>query len=219
MAVAVVALVMAASGAALASSDQAFSAKKHHKGGARGLRGPRGATGRPGATGPTGPTGAAGPAGPIGPTGPAGAPGANGISAAAFSVYRDLAHITAASLGTATDAATLAGLPAGTYLISAKLTMLTSDANDHTVSCMLSAGTGGATGVNRDDAFAAMGTGTGQSTTAPMAMQLLHTFADTGSATVGCYDNTGSTDLNATRVRVTAVQVATATATTLPNAP
>ena len=83
--------------------------------GPTGPQGPAGAGGPQGATGPQGPTGPQGATGPQGPTGPRG-------PSSATEVYRD-ADVTLA-LNTDVTVATLASLPAGSYVIFAKTTVM-----------------------------------------------------------------------------------------------
>jgi hypothetical protein len=96
MVVAVIALVFAATGGALAATSSNDGAshtgslavarvsktkpKAKVKAGPRGPAGPAGKNGAPGATGPAGPAGATGPTGAVGPAGPAGTNGTNGTN-------------------------------------------------------------------------------------------------------------------------------------------
>jgi hypothetical protein len=93
-AIAVIALVFAATGGAFAATSgtshgpsskgtliaRTSKAKSKAKAGPRGPAGAKGATGPAGPSGPAGPGGAAGPAGPVGPAGGPGIAGSNGQS-------------------------------------------------------------------------------------------------------------------------------------------
>jgi hypothetical protein len=119
-AVAVVALVLAASGTATAAHFLISSTKQISPKVLKSL------TGRTGKAGKIGPIGKPGPAGGIGLPGAPGAPGAPGGPgpagpSAATEVFRDAGPTEAPIAGT--TVATLAALPAGAYLVTAETTM------------------------------------------------------------------------------------------------
>jgi hypothetical protein len=156
--------------------------------GPTGPTGPRGATGP---TGPKGPTGARGPTGPKGSTGPTGP--SNATSAKANLV----------SIGTtATTVATLA-LPAGSYVLNAKLYIRAQSAGDfsYLANCTFTAGA--------DSDFAqagAVSTG-GIDGNMPMSLVVLHTFASPGSATLSCSRQGSAPTMFADDVVITAIAV------------
>jgi hypothetical protein len=117
--------------------------------GTRGPRGPAGTAGAQGARGPVGETGPAGPAGPAGatgpsgstgPAGPAGDPGATGPRGPSDAIVGfDDAGGTFGDPGVPTTISTLANVPAGRYVYTAKfnVTSAPSTGGPYTVSCQL----------------------------------------------------------------------------------
>jgi hypothetical protein len=100
--------------------------------GAKGATGPKGATGAAGSKGATGATGARGATGPQGPAGPAGSPaGAYGTVNGAISLSDGQAHAVLTSSPVTV---------AGTYLVTASITMLVST-GDY-VGCYVANGAG-----------------------------------------------------------------------------
>ncbi len=107
--------------------------------GPMGPAGPQGLTGATGAAGVTGPAGAIGPMGPAGPQGLTGATGPAG-AAGSSNLFINSGFSGVATLTTSgTLVASLANLPAGSYLLSAKVTigLNSSGAQDY---CTLSVG-------------------------------------------------------------------------------
>ena len=98
------------------------------------LIGPQGPQGPIGPQGPAGPQGPTGPVGPSGPTGPQGPAGPSGVSHA----WIDKAGFVAIG-PTDTMVASLT-VPAGTYLIFGKTTLINGDSNPGVGVCKLSSG-------------------------------------------------------------------------------
>jgi Collagen triple helix repeat (20 copies) len=95
-----------------------------------------GQQGPPGPAGPAGPAGAAGQTGPMGPAGPAGPAGTSGAAHAYFAT-----DSTLIGSGSSGDVTTLAGLPAGTYLVWADVE-LSGNNDTATAECGLYNGSG-----------------------------------------------------------------------------
>jgi Collagen triple helix repeat (20 copies) len=110
------------------------------KRGARGVSGAQGARGAVGETGPAGPAGATGPSGDAGPTGLAGTPGATGPRGPSDAIIGfDDAGGTFGDPGVPTLISTLANVPVGRYVYTAKfnVTSAPSTGGPYTVSCQL----------------------------------------------------------------------------------
>ena len=111
------------------------------KNGARGTRGIRGARGPNGATGPPGVAGATGPSGSRGATGPTGPTGNTGPSNA-FEVFNTgPVPITGTDTESATSLATLSAVPAGSYVLTARVQLNGSTTTAARVLCTASLGT------------------------------------------------------------------------------
>lgn len=110
-------------------------------------------TGPKGDPGPAGPAGPAGPTGPSGPTGPQGPAGASGTSHAYFATDSHTIDVESSTNVHGQVFDTLAGLPAGTYLVWATVTN-EPNGNDtsHPLFCWL-LGTGGVNPTPNGDGF------------------------------------------------------------------
>ena len=226
MGVALVALVIAASGGAYAAvrvSSPTISACVRHRGGglytahrcARGdarvawnVTGPRGPSGETGARGATGSPGPAGAQGSIGSQGTPGPPGATGPSDA-FSGHKD-------GPVTITDTpSTLASLPipsAGRYVIFAKTELLADAFNGEPVQCELLAGE-----VERDGSRVNTDADHSVSTLAPeqtVTLSVVHESRKADTADLQCSGPFGGA--SASDIKITAIRVGTVTNTTLP---
>jgi len=114
------------------------------KTGVRGLRGPRGAAGNSGANGPAGPAGNPGPQGATGPkgaTGPAGATGPPGPSDSLEAVNAGPVTITGTDNASANSLATRADVPAGSYLLTARVQLTGPATTAARIFCTASLGT------------------------------------------------------------------------------
>ena len=122
--------------------------------GQRGLRGVTGATGPTGPTGQQGPTGAHGPTGDDGPTGPVGPTGARGVtgsdgtdgakgatgSTGTSGISRGLYRAATGPVPIGNVATSLTpdlGLSAGSYVLSAKLSLIGDSATGALVTCSI----------------------------------------------------------------------------------
>ena len=158
-------------------------------------RGPRGKQGK---RGPRGPVGARGPIGPIGPAGPVG-------PSNVFEAVNN-GPTTSTADGTEKTVATLANLPAGAYAITAK-------ANITRLAGGLP-GVGGCTLTAETDSDGGNTTlQNGLSIGSTVSTQLTHTFAGTGTVSLSCTANGGTSQWLASQNRIMAVKVATATRT------
>jgi hypothetical protein len=210
--VAVVALVAATSGSAIAASAITGSqikdgtigvkdlsgkalAKLH---GARGARGPAGNAGAQGPKGDTGPQGLKGVTGATGATGAKGAKGDTGPSDA-FSFFHD-APIALPNTGTPLSAP----LAAGSYVIVAKFWFDNDTNATSRPRCTLTADTDSDTGMlgtstNAASDDAAMGT-----------LTVVHTFAQAGTVTLGCSAGS-SPPATLNNVKITAITIGSLT--------
>lgn len=174
--------------------------------GARGPAGPagptgaRGPTGMSGAQGLTGSRGAAGAAGASGPAGPNGAEGTSGVGSAHYD-YADTTYFPAAD--SFQTLATVPNLPAGSYLLMAKLVLVDdSQANpsaiEYVTTCRLAAQS------SSDEVQTLMAGGDGGNPSeTTVALEVADTFTSAGPATVQC-DN-GNEDVYARNVKVIAI--------------
>ncbi len=164
--------------------------------------GPRGRTGSAGPGGPTGPTGAAGAAGATGATGAAGATGPRGPSDG-FSAQSgtDIMAFVANTDQTVQSV----NLPAGKYVVTAKVVANNNDATDRVYGCSLKLGT-----AVIDDLFDTTDLDIQGALNADRSVASLTgagTLAAAGSATLVC--KTTSPSGNWLGRSITAVQVAT----------
>lgn len=203
MAVAVVALVVALGGTAVAAHevlapansvnsaaviDHSLQQQDFKKGLL--LAGPAGPAGHAGSAGPAGPAGSAGSAGPAGPAGPIG-------PSNAFVHYQTgPVHFDG---GPAVAITTLAIPAAGTYMLWAK-TYVTSSGIGDNVTCDLTAGG------DIDRASADIENGKPES----MAMNVAHVFTGPGTAVLSC-STPGGTGMAANFATVSGIQVASLT--------
>jgi hypothetical protein len=173
--------------------------------GPQGTTGATGATGAQGAAGPQGATGAQGPAGPQGPQGPAGAQGPAG-TASASEAFRS--GDQALSQGVDQTVATLANIAPGSYLVIAKTTLADiGNQNADTVTCTLDAGNG-----VTNSAQSEIGKQKDGALHATVSMQLVKTFASSGSAVLSC-NYAGNSTVVARYTSIIAVQVTAASRT------
>lgn len=227
MVIALLALVVATAGSAdatgvisVSSAHVTHKKTKHKKtkkkpaprllrgpAGPQGLSGPQGSPGQAGASGQTGAAGSAGLQGGTGQTGQTGQTGATGIGPA-YGAFRDgFVGIESTNSKTPTVIATLKNLPAGSYSISAKTSVETSDKHDHLVLCKLAAGG------DFDEASAELGeeAGKGDVKRATLPMQVLHTFATTGEAQVTCYATESAFFIGTIMTKIQALRVSSIT--------
>lgn len=135
-------------------------------------RGPRGKRGAPGAKGATGAPGT---------PGTPGTPGAVGPSTVYAAHHDAEIDIKTASAGSPLTVATLSGLPAGSYAIQAKLNASSETASEDFTKCTLVAED------SSDYADDYLGDKNfGNSFRAVFALQVVHTFASGGSASIQC---------------------------------
>lgn len=131
--------------------DGSLAAKDLSSTARRSLAGRIGPTGPPGVPGPAGSAGAAGPAGPIGPTGTAGVEGARGPTGPAGpggTARRAIKTNNHPVDGSA--AVTLSAVPAGSYAVSARTTVIIASDGPEAVTCFLKAGN---TEIDRQNIF------------------------------------------------------------------
>ena len=202
------ALVFAMCGGAVAANHYLISSTKqispkvlkklrgaHGTTGARGVPGASGAPGVPGAPGAPGGTGKEGPRGPS-------------------DVYEvRLAKSSAEVEAETYKSLTLAGLPAGTYSISAKATIWPRGTAVGTSNCVLEAGT------DNDSGWTP--TNTANTFYVTVDTELSHTFAGVGSVTMSCtagnkwvlYEEPGEADTRIVAVGVASRHVSVSSAT------
>ena len=189
--------------------------------GTRGDTGPKGqtgATGSTGATGASGPQGPAGPAGSVGPAGPAGSVGATGSqgpqgvqgipgqqgdrgpsdvyavnSPTQINVYGGSGPVSVAQLS----------LPAGSFLIYAKVTLLNFNDPSSEIDCTLTAGADVDTSSVRLENTIS-GNPAANTTTIPLLLP--HEFTTAGTASLDCSGQYGAT--YATNARIAAIETA-----------
>lgn len=169
--------------------------------GATGAQGPQGGTGAQGNTGAPGADGAQGPQGPAGAQGPTGPQGPRGPSDAR-EVHRD-ADVNLPDGATVT-LATMTNVAAGSYVVTAKTTLLQLSGGDgamQAMSCTLDAG-GGSTDTAETDPHANRAT---------LNMQLVVTFAAPGPIVLRCMRDTGKGNYVAHGTKIIVVQVENAT--------
>ena len=202
--VATLALVFAMSGGALAAKHYLINSTKQIN--------PKVLKKLKGNTGKTGITGATGPGGPQGPAGANGTNGTNGIGPA-FSAFHDgSVEITSNDSASPTNVATLSSLPAGKYVVNAKLyTYDTNSASEDIVICRLSAGGDSDEIVTHTSSSAKAGYA---DSIATFPLQVVHQFNGTGSVSVACYFSTGANkSVYANHTKITAIQVSSLTNT------
>ena len=169
--------------------------------GGAGRPGPQGAQGPQGTQGQAGPQGAIGAQGPQGPAGPQGRAGPRGPSDAR-EVHRD-ADVTLPDGATLT-VATMSNVAAGSYVVTAKTTLVQvsgGDGHDPNVICTLDAG-GGSTDTAENDP---------RINRATLTMQLVVTLAAPGPIVLRCARDTDKGVYVAHATKIIAVQVASAT--------
>lgn len=158
---------------------------------------------------PAGPAGPAGPKGDKGDKGAQGNTGPEGPSTAYGAFHDELILLEDHTSGSPLTVATLSGLPAGSYAIQAKLVADSESSTEDYTSCTLAA-----EGDN-DNADDYLGTGqTGDSYRAVFAMQVLHTFSGTGSATISCYHSDPTELAFVKEIKITAIKLGSIAANT-----
>lgn len=218
MAVALVALVTAASGgayAAVGSSPSTISACVRHGGGGlyaahRCEHGDRRLTWN--AAGPEGPAGAQGPIGPQGAAGPAGAIGPSD----AFAARKDgpvALTVDATGRGPVNTIASLPIPRAGSYVIFAKAELANDLQSTTNSTCQLIAGDPGS------DSLANSDTDTGRWTIdagsrVVISLNVVHQYTGAGTADLRCEPTNGAS--SAARIRITAIRLGSVTDATLP---
>ncbi len=174
-----------------------------------GKRGPAGTAGPAGKAGANGVAGAQGAAGATGATGPAGAIGPIGPIGPSNLYFRTRADILAlAASGTLSDAAftiVTLNVPAGKYLISAKLTAWDQLGGTET-DCRLIAGADDDTSSAWADATLSL---------IPMSMMVAHDFTAAGQVKLNCNRSAGGGSL-LRQIKVSALKVGDITATVEP---
>lgn len=137
-------------------------------------------TGPQGPAGPVGPQGQAGPAGPQGATGATGATGETGASGPAGAAGTSAAYFAKAALGgdiTTRKILISKDVPAGSYVINAKVKVYNSDNDSQEVNCNLNTG---------DNSFARLG-GLGEGGQGlTLALQDAVTFNAPATITLSC---------------------------------
>jgi hypothetical protein len=141
---------------------------------------------------------------PAGPQGPSGAKGANGANGAAAGFTDAVASRTLATFSGEQTIATL-NLPAGDYLLSAKMWLENPTGGAVIPACFLRAGSD----FDETRAFLEVNGG-GSSNAAALPFELGHTFAAPGAVTLTC-DVVGVAGVLAQDPRISAVQVQTLT--------
>ncbi len=199
---ATLALVFAMSGGALAASHYVIT-----KTGQISPKVRKALKGQRGATGPAGPQGKEGASGKEGATGKEGKEGAEGKAGASAGLYD--AHEGPFNLKTEAGdqtIATLANVPAGSYILSAKVSVRNKGVGTFRAVCTLTAGT------DSDQAAAYLGeTGT-PGETETLSLLLSHTFSTTGNVALACNDQGLAAE--ASNADISAVQVQTLTRST-----
>lgn len=113
------------------------------KAGTRGPRGPRGSAGSPGTEGSAGPAGTPGPrgaTGPMGATGPVGATGPPGPSDSLEAVNPGPVTVTGTDNDSANSLATRANVPAGSYVLTARVQLAGASTTAARIFCTASLG-------------------------------------------------------------------------------
>ena len=140
--------------------------------------GPSGPSGPTGQSGPSGPTGAQGSTGPSGPTGPV------GPSNSHEAVNSGPVTVTGIDAGSANSIATLSNLPAGNYLVVARVQLNSSSTTSARVSCLASLGSKSAT------AIADVGSNPNSIDHIPLTITFNGTLGAVDSANVKCWHDT-----------------------------
>jgi hypothetical protein len=193
--------------------------------GHRGARGLTGTAGSPGPRGPAGPIGPAGlsgtdgagppgpggPTGATGPTGPTGATGPTGPSDSREAVNTAPVTLTGIDAGSANSIATVSNLPAGDYLVIARVQLNSVSTSTARVSCLASLG--GKNAVATVD----VGGNANSVDHVPATITFNTTLASAGDANVKCWHDTltgGAPSASDTYVETLRVGVASSTAVT-----
>lgn len=176
--------------------------------GQKGPAGPLGPAGLDGVFGVAGPPGSAGSQGSAGATGATGATGPVGPSTSREAVNTGPVTITGIDAGSANSIATLSGLPAGDYLVTARVQLNTSGTSAASVSCRASLG--GKTAL----AVADIGSNANSVDHLPIVITFNGTLGSVGTANVQCWHDTLTGGApTATNTYVEALTVGTASST------
>jgi hypothetical protein len=133
-----------------------------------------------------------------------GTPLTTGVPSRAYEVFRNSGPLNIPS--TSTRVATLSGLPAGPYVITAKAYLDISTTNgDPRVLCQVNA-------AGDNDIAAAQGEqASGGPMTVPMQVEVTHTFTATGTVSLTCNKNGTSDQVNVNWAKIIATSVASET--------
>ena len=180
--VATLALVFAMSGGALAATHYLInSTKQINPKVLRKLKGNTGAAGQVGARGPAGSPGATGPQGLAGPRGNEGPQGQQGPLGPSEVFEADLKRNSSVTEPGIARTFILSNLPAGTYVIYAKATILQSkNSSPGAIECELSAG------ADRDATNQPLLATGEEPELGAVSSELSHEFTSTGEATMSC---------------------------------
>jgi len=203
--IATVALVFAMSGGALAASRYLInSTKQINPKVLKKLRGLAGAPGAGGKEGPPGKEGAPGKEGSVGKEGSRGTEGPAGIGPALGAFHNGSVLVTSTEPGNPTVVGTLGKIPAGSYVIIAKLYVFDGAGSSVKVVCKLLAEADGDQVINDLSGSDEIGA---------FPLQLVHQFNSTGAATVTCYLAPSVPTVYANYIKITAIQVSSLTNT------
>jgi hypothetical protein len=158
--------------------------------GATGPAGPAGPIGNTGPAGPAGPQGVPGATGPMGPVGPQGIQGATGpIGPSDVFINSSLSSVATLNSG-GTTVASLSNLPAGNYLLSAKVTVGFNSAGGQDY-CNLAAG-----GPTIDTSYASVNSASGVFQETVKLLGAASFASASNSITVTCFVTVGTAQAN-----------------------
>jgi hypothetical protein len=194
------ALFVALGGTSLAASKYAITSTKQIKPSVvKSLKGKTGKTGAKGVTGPQGPQGAKG------ETGAAGAEGKAGASAGLSEANNPRVFLE--EISAEQTVANIPNVPAGNYILNAKVTLEDEGGAATLVTCSLHAGS------DVDEASAQLNVIPNPGSIETLALTLGHTFASPGAVALTCNDFKKS-GIAALDSKISLVQVQTLTRTT-----
>jgi hypothetical protein len=150
------------------------------------LKGDRGPAGAKGAKGATGPKGAKGDAGPVGPAGPSDVYAAGASSGPIGGSFGQVASVS---------------VPAGEYLLGAKVTIgSTTEGAAATVLCQIAKTTSGGTGITWDQAAVTAPAVAGQFTSEALSLSGAEKFTSSQAVVLSCQTAFGSASYDDARV-------------------